>query len=82
MKQKDVALILIIAFISAILSLFVSKAIFVPPKNRQQLVEVVQPLFTTDFPQPDSRYFNSSAFDPTQLITIGQNNNSNPFGNP
>jgi hypothetical protein len=78
MKQKDLALIAVIVIISAIVSLFASKTIFAPPKNRQQQVDVVQPI-TTDFPQPDSRYFNSSAFDPTQLITIGQNTNSNPF---
>jgi hypothetical protein len=78
MKQKDLALIVVIVFISAIVSLFVSKIIFVPPKNRQQQIEVVQAV-TTDFPRPDSNYFNSSAFDPTQLITIGQSNNTNPF---
>lgn len=78
MKQKDIVLIVIIVFLSAIISLFVSKAIFAPPKNRQQSVEVVQPI-TADFPKPDSRYFNSSAFDPTQLITIGQNANPDPF---
>jgi len=78
MKQKDVALIVVIVFISAIVSLFVSKAIFSSPKTRQQQVEVVQPI-TANFPAPDNRYFNSSAFDPTQPITIGQNNNLNPF---
>lgn len=80
MKQKDIALIVIIVIISAVVSLFVSKAIFVSPKNRQQQVSIVQPI-TADFPKPDSRYFNSSALDPTQLITIGQNANSNPFSN-
>lgn len=78
MKQKDMALIMIIVFFSAIISLFVSKAIFASPKNRQQQVEVIQPI-TADFPQPDTRYFNDKAFDPTQLITIGQNANKDPF---
>jgi hypothetical protein len=78
MKQKDVALIVIIVFISAIVSLFASKAIFASPKNRQQQVEVVQPI-TADFPQPNSQYFNSQSNDPTQLITIGQSSNTNPF---
>lgn len=78
MKQKDLALIVVIAFVSAVISLFVSKAIFVSPKARQQQVEVVQPI-TADFPQPDTRYFNSNSIDPTQTITIGQNNNTNPF---
>ena len=78
MKQKDVALIIIIVFISAVLSYFISQNVFAPPKNRQQQVKVVQPI-TANFPQPDSHYFNSSAFDPTKQITISQYNNNNPF---
>jgi hypothetical protein len=78
MKQKDIALIVGIVIISAVVSLFISKAIFATPKSRQQQVDVVQPI-TADFPKPDGRYFNSSSVDPTQLITIGQNNNSDPF---
>jgi hypothetical protein len=78
MKQKDIALIAIVVIISAVLSYFLSNALFAPPKNRQQEVEVVQPI-TADFPKPDSRYFNDKAFDPTQLITIGQNANPDPF---
>ncbi len=81
MKQKDIALIVIIVFISAMVSLFVSKAIFVSPKNRQQQVDVVQPI-TSKFPKPDKQYFNNSSFDPTQLIQIGQNANPNPFNTP
>ena len=79
MKQKDIALIIVIVFISALISFFVSKTIFSSPKNRQQQVEVVQPI-TADFPEARQvHYFNSSAFDPTQLITIGQNANPDPF---
>ncbi len=78
MKQKDIALIAIIVIVSAILSLFISKAIFASPKNRQQQVEVVQPI-SASLPKPDSRYFNNSAFDPAQSITIGQNTNPDPF---
>jgi hypothetical protein len=78
MKQKDIALIGIVIIISAFISLFVSKAIFASPKNRQQQVEVIQPI-TADFPKPDEQYFNSRAFDPTKQITIGQNTNPDPF---
>lgn len=78
MKQKDMALIAVIVFFSAIFSLLISNAIFGSPKNRQQQVEVVQPI-TAEFTKPDSRYFNDQSFDPTQLITIGQNANPNPF---
>jgi len=64
--------------VSALISFFVSKAVFAPPKNRQQQVEVVQPI-SSDFTQPDAHYFNTSAFDPTQPINVGQNVNTNPF---
>jgi len=78
MKQKDVALIIVIAAVSAIVSLVVSRLLFTSPANRQQKVEVV-PAITADFSMPDSRYFNSNSIDPTQLIQIGNNNNTNPF---
>lgn len=78
MKQKDIALIILIAFISAIVAYFISNAIFAPPKNRQQEVEVVNPI-SADFPKPDSAYFNNNSFDPTQSITIGGNANPDPF---
>lgn len=78
MKQKDIALIILIVAIAGMLSFFVSKQLFSSPKNRQQQVEVVQPI-TADFPKPDERYFNNQAFDPTQTITIGGNSNPDPF---
>lgn len=78
MRQKDIALIVIIVVISAVISLFVSKALFGSPQKRQQTAEVVQPI-TSEFPKPDPRYFNSQAFDPTKVITIGEENNPNPF---
>ena len=77
MKQKDIALIVVVIFISAIVALFASKAIF-SAKSKQQQAEVVQPI-TAEFPQPDSHYFNSNTFDPSQTITIGQSSNSNSF---
>jgi hypothetical protein len=81
MKQKDLALILVIIFVSVVVSLFISNEIIVPSKNRQQEVDVVQPI-TTNFPKADSRYFNSTSIDPTQIIVIGQNSNTNPFNSP
>lgn len=78
MKQKDIALIAVVVFISATISIFISKSIFVKPANRQQEVEVVQAI-DSKFNPPDTRYFNSQAFDPTQPITIGDNANPDPF---
>ena len=78
MKQKDIALIIVVAFVSAIMSVVISGKIFAPPKNRQQKVAAVQAI-STDFPKPDSKYFNSSSIDPTQLIQITNNANTAPF---
>jgi hypothetical protein len=78
MKQKDVILIIVIAFVSAVLSLVLSNVLFASPKNRQQTVEIVDAI-TSDFSTPSKKYFNNSSVDPTQLIQIGNNNNQTPF---
>ena len=78
MKQKDIALIVVIVVISAAISLTLSNLVFGSPANRQQQAEVVQPI-TASFPKPDSRFFNKDAFNPTKVITIDPNANNNPF---
>jgi hypothetical protein len=78
MKQKDLPLILIVVFVSGVFSFVLSNFLFSGEKNRQEKVEVVQPI-TADFNQPDKKYFNDQSIDPTKLITIGDNNNNQPF---
>jgi hypothetical protein len=78
MKQKDLALIVIVVIISVVFSVGVSKVVFSSPKDRRQKVEVVQPI-SADFPMPDPQYFNSQSVDPTRLITIGNSANPDPF---
>jgi hypothetical protein len=77
-KQKDVALIIVIAFVSAIVSFVVSNKLFVTPSNRQQQVEVVDPI-NSSFQTPDKKYFNSNSVDPTPAAQIGTDTNQNPF---
>lgn len=79
MKQKDIALIVVIVAISGLVSFLASRWIFAKPGDRQQKAEVVD-VITSDFTLPDSKYFNPNAIDPTQLIQIGGDNNPNPFG--
>jgi hypothetical protein len=79
MKQKDIILVIVSVFVAGALSLTLSKFIFAAPKNRQTQVEVVQPL-TSEFPEPDKNYFNGQSVDPTKLIQIGDNQNTQPFG--
>ncbi len=78
MKQKDVALILVMVFISAVAALLISQWVFSSPKNRKQSAEVVDTI-TSEFPAPPVKYFNADSVNPTQEITIGDSNNPNPF---
>jgi hypothetical protein len=77
MKQKDIPLILVVVFVSAVFSLVLSKVVITPSDNKVE-VEVVEPI-TTDFQQPDKRYFSSESINPAQLIEIQENSNQNPF---
>lgn len=80
MKQKDIALIIVMVFISGIISFVVSGKIFGSQKNSEQTAEVVEPI-TSEFPPPPAKYFNGTSINPTQLITIGGGTNPNPFDN-
>lgn len=80
MKQKDIALIIVIAAVSGIISFVLSGLIFGKPADTQQKAEVVD-VISSDFALPSSKYFNANSVDPTQLIQIGNNNNPNPFNN-
>ena len=78
MKQKDMILIAAVVILTGLLTVFVAKFFITTPKNRKQQVEVVDPI-TSDFQKPDTKYFNTGSLDPTQPITIGDNNNPKPF---
>ncbi len=78
MKQKDFILIIVIAFISGIFSLFLSKYLITAPKNRSAKVTVAEKI-TSDFPIPDNKYFNTNSINPTRLIKVGDNANPTPF---
>lgn len=77
MKQKDIALIIIVVFFTGVGSFFLSGIIF-RTNHLSEKVETVEPI-SADFSQPDKKYFNSDAINPTQLIQIGKNNNDKPF---
>jgi hypothetical protein len=78
MKQKDVALVIMVVGIAAFVSFFASGLLFQSGDKREQKAEVVD-VITTDFQPPSDKYFNEDSIDPTQLIKIGGNNNENPF---
>ena len=77
MKQKDIAIIVAVVIFGAFIAVIASKFL-IRDKDRKQKVEVVQAI-SADFTAPDARYFNNKALDPTQLIEIGDNVNTDPF---
>jgi hypothetical protein len=76
-KRKDLNLIITAAIISAVIALVFSR-LFISSNTGNQKAEVVDPI-TAEFKTPDTKYFNSNSINPTQLIQIGDNNNSQPF---
>lgn len=80
MKQKDLILIIVIGFLSAVIALVLS-GLLLPSSSRQQKAEKVSPI-TSTFQQPDTKYFNPNAVDPTKIIRIGGGSNDAPFNNP
>lgn len=78
MKQKDIALIVVVSCFSAVLSVLLSNMLIVPKQALEQKATIVGPI-EPEFKKPDSRYFNKDSIDPTQRITIGDNNNPIPF---
>jgi len=78
MKQKDLAMILVIVIASAIISFVLGRFIFASPKDRATQVELVDAISTT-FPFPDRKYLNEQSINPTMLIQISENANNAPF---
>ena len=79
MKQKDIATIIAVAGVSALVSIFVSGKLFASGNARSQTVEQV-PVIQSSFPTPDPKYFNSQSIDPTAILQL-TGNNPLPFNN-
>lgn len=80
MKQKDIALFLVVGIVSAIFSVGLSNFV-ISPSNKKQLEAEKVDAITADFdiPATDNKYFNPNAINPTKLIEIGDNPNVTPF---
>jgi hypothetical protein len=80
MKNKDIAIIISVVFVSIILSFIVASKVITTPANRQQKVPIASNI-TDNFIPPNPTYFNFQAIDPTKLIQIQNNTNTAPFNN-
>ena len=78
MKQKDIAVIIAVAFFAAVVSLLLTQTIFVSKDRKELTAETVEPI-SSQFNEPDKAVFNKDAINPTQLIQIGDSNNTSPF---
>ena len=78
MKPKDFAVVGVAVILGIILSVVVGNLIFGGGSAHNKQIEIV-PAISASLPKPDSRYFNSSSFDPTQFISIGNSQNPSPF---
>lgn len=78
MKQKDYLLIVLVVAITGTISFIASNIFISSPKNRQEKVEVVG-VITSEFVEPDTKYFNDKSVNPTRNIQIGDSQNPQPF---
>lgn len=79
MKRKDIAPIVLVVGISAIFAFIIAGALFGSPKSRQQTAERASAI-SDQFIIPDQTYFNDKSVNPTQIIRIGGEDNTSPFG--
>jgi hypothetical protein len=70
MKKTDVAMIILIASLSVLISYFVAKAVIGDIQNESVKVKTAEAI-TTDVVQPDTSVFNSDAINPTVEVIIG-----------
>ncbi len=79
MKRSDIALLILIASITLVISFLVVKALFGEPSAQQTSVEKVEPISAT-LDKPPTTVFNEEAINPTVVIQIGDPSNQQPFG--
>lgn len=70
MKKSDIAMIILIASISVLVSYFVAKAVLGDVQNQSVKVKTADPI-STNITQPDPTVFNSNAINPTVQVIIG-----------
>jgi hypothetical protein len=78
MKSRDIAVILVVAFIAALASFGISRVIFGGQKTHNLTAPTVEQI-VSDFNKPDAKYFNGQSIDITRAITIGDTTNPDPL---
>lgn len=78
MKKNDIALLILIASITLVISFLLVKSLFGTPSALQTKVETVEAI-SASLQQPPATVFNKDAINPTVLIQIGDTSNQQPF---
>jgi hypothetical protein len=78
MKKNDIASIILIASISALVAWFSANAIIGEPKQNVLKVKTATTI-SSRVVSPDTRIFNAQAVNPTVERSIGKSANSLPF---
>jgi type II secretory pathway pseudopilin PulG len=79
MKQKDILVIIAVAILGVIAALILSNFVIASPKSKQIEVEQVDAI-SAEFKNPNDKYFNGEAINPSQLIRVnGERDTLDPF---
>jgi hypothetical protein len=83
MRKQDQTIIIVIAIISAVISLILASVLFGSPTKRNATVPIVQTIGTSlpDIKNDSSynSFLNSNAIDPSQPVQTGSSQNQSPF---
>lgn len=78
MKKNDIAVIILIAAVSAMIAWFTANALIGEPKQDARKVETAERISST-VESPDKKVFNEQAINPTVDRSIGKSANKLPF---
>lgn len=78
MKKNDIASIILIASVSALIAWAAASAMIGQPKKSATKYHTAAPI-TSDIVAPDASVFNEDAINPTVDRSIGQSSNQLPF---
>ncbi|MDB5168444.1 MAG: exported protein of unknown function [Candidatus Saccharibacteria bacterium] len=70
MKKTDIAMIILIASVSILVSYFIAKAVIGDVKEQTAKVKIAEKI-TAEVSDPDPQVFNSNAINPTVEVIIG-----------
>jgi hypothetical protein len=80
MRPQDIGLGAVGGFVGILMALILGQTLM-KPDSYQKTIEKIDQGISGDFNQPDPKYVNKDALNPSQTITISPGDNQKPFGN-